>query len=124
MWGVSAAVASASLLNDTGGTVRRQIHGTFRAGMEPRGFGNPVGNLSAGYVPMHSVAAYYRDPSNVRTQLIGYLPDVRVLNVRNFEPGQAVTVGADTWRMFPMSQRTVAQVAGRSQYVGIAYKVA
>ena len=122
VWGVSAAIASASLGNDTASNARRQIHGSFRSGMEPRGFGSPAGNASSGVIPMYSIAAYYRDPNNVRAQLLGHMDDVRALNIRNFAPGEEVVIGSDTWVMFPMSIKTLGAVANRSEFSGIAYK--
>lgn len=122
IWGVSAVLATASLLTDTAGNIRQQIHGGFRTGLEANGFGNSAGNSASGVIPMYSISAYYRDPNNPRVYLLGYMPDVRAVNVRNFEAGQEVTVGTDTWVMFPLSIRSTAAVANRSQYSGIAYR--
>lgn len=107
---------------DTAGNVRRRIHGGFRAGIEARGFGNPVGNSSAGVIPLYSIGAYYRDPSNPRVQLLGYLPDIRAFNIRNFEAKQEITIDGDTWVLFPFSIKTTAAVANRSLFSGIAYR--
>lgn len=122
VWGVSSAQASASLDNDTAGNVRRQIHGSFRAGMEPRGFGNMIGNTSSGVIAMYSIAAYYRDPSNPRVQLLGHMPDVRACNIKNLVAGDEITVGTDTWIAFPMSIKSSAAVLGRTRNSGIAYR--
>ncbi len=120
IWGVS--MASSSLLTDTAGAVRRQIHGGFRSGMDIRGFGMVVGNGGSGLVGLNRISAYYRDPNNARVQLMGYMPDIAVINNRNFEPGQSVIQGGDTWFVFPMASRTLAVVAGASQFFGIAYR--
>lgn len=122
VWGVSQALASASLGTDTAGNVRRQIHGGFRAGMSARGFGNPLGSFSSGAIPLYSISAFYRDPNNPRVYLLGTLPDVRAVNIRNFTPGQEVTIGSDVWVMLPLSRRTSAAVAGRTFNSGIAYR--
>ena len=71
---------------------------------------------------MYSIGAYYRDPNNDRVYLLGYLPNVRGLNIRNFTPGQEVTVGSDTWVMFPLSSKTESFVVNRSGFSGIAHK--
>lgn len=120
IWGVSAQTAT--LGNDSNGDPRRQIHGGFRAGMYARGFGNMTGSNSSGMVPMYSISAFYRDPSNPRVYLLGHLPDVRAINIRNFEPKQEITVGTDSWLLFPLSIKTAAAIAGRSLNSGIAYK--
>lgn len=122
VWGVSCAVASASILTDAAGNVRRQIHGGYRSGMTARGFGNAIGNLSAGAIPLQSIQAFYRDPSNPRIYLLGHMPDVRALNIRNFTPAQEVAIGSDTWVVFPVSIKTAALVAGRTLNAGIAYR--
>lgn len=123
VWSVSAAVESASLGNDTAGNPRRQVHGGWRAGLIAEGFGNPTGNSSSGYVPSYGIEAYYRDPSGNIVQKIGDLPDVRAINVRNFEAGEErVFDDGNTWVLFPLSTRTEANVAGRSGFSGIAYK--
>lgn len=120
VWGLVVAVVPTT--TDTATNVRRQIHGGFRCGIEARGFGNPIGAYSSGVIPMYSIAAYYRDPSNLRVYNLGHMADVRALNVRNFEPAQTMTIGTDDWVIFPMSIRTTALVANRSLYSGIAYK--
>lgn len=122
VWGVSAAQATGSLGNDTAGNVRRQIHGGFRCGMGARGFGNPVGNFSSGAIPLQAIGAFYKDPSNPRVYLLGYMPDVRACNIRNFDPAQEVTIGSDVWTFFPLSRKTSAAVAGRTLNSGIAYR--
>jgi hypothetical protein len=122
VWGVSSTLATGSLGNDTAGNVRRQIHGGYRAGMAARGFGNSIGNFSSGAISLASVSAFYRDPSNPRVYLLGYMPDVRFCNIRNFEPAQEVTIGTDVWKFFPQSIKTTAAVLGRSLNSGIAYR--
>lgn len=122
VWGVACAATSANLVTDTAGNVRRTIHGGFRAGFGARGFGNVIGNQSSGAISLYSIEAFYRDPNNARVYLLGYMTDVRGVNVRNFAPAQEVLVGSDTWKIFPLSIRTVAAVAGRSGNVGIAYR--
>lgn len=121
-WGVCNATASASLLTDTAGNARAQIHGTWRTGWEANAWGNVVGSGSSGIVGGYSVGAYYRDPTLRRAYLLGYMADVRAVNNRNFEPGVEVTIGADTWIVFPLSIRTEANVDFRSTYGGIMYK--
>jgi len=120
VWGTVAADNTIS--NDPLGNPRRQIHGGFRAGMGARGFANVVGNSSSGVIPMTPISAFYRDPSNPRVQLLGHMPDVRFLNIRNFENEQEITVGADTWVVFPYSIKTQANIEYRSRYLGIAYR--
>lgn len=120
VWGVCAA--GSTFGTDTAGNVRRQIHGSFRAGMEPAGYANPTGSESSGVIPMYSLSAYYRDPTNPHIYLLGYMPDVRCLNIRNFAVGQEIVEGANTWKIFPMSFKSIAGVIDNSDYMGIAYR--
>ena len=90
--------------------------------MEPQGFGNVVGFGSDGFVGGYKISCFYRDPSNIRAYLLGYMDDVRAINVRNFEPGESIVIGSETWRIFPVSIKTTANVASRSLYSGIMYR--
>jgi len=119
-WG---AVANDSSPNtDTAGLPRRQIHGGYRGGMAARGFGNPIGNLSSGLIPLVPIPVFYRDPSNPRVQYLGRMPDVRFLNIKNFEPEQEITIGSDVWVVFPHSLKTQSLIVNHSQNLGIAYR--
>ena len=122
VWGVSAGIVSASLGTDTAGNVRRQIHGGYRGGVTAKGLGSIIGTNSSGVVGLYPITAWYRDPNNARVQYLGHMPDVRGFNIRNFEPGEELVIGTDTWVLLPLSTKTLASVAGRSLYSGIAYK--
>ena len=50
------------------------------------------------------------------------MPDARGINIRNFASKQEVTVGSDTWVLFPISKRTTAASTDTSYYSGVAYK--
>lgn len=121
VWSVAAEVVSASLLNDTAGNVRRQLHGGYRAGMTARGFGQVIGQGSSGYVGFYPITAFHRDPNNARVQYLGHMSDVAAFNTRNFAAEEEIVIGSDTWVLFPMSSKTVANVVNRSLYSGIAY---
>lgn len=121
VWGVSCAAASANLLNDTAGNVRRQIHGGFRGGMGARGFADTIGSFSSGAIALYSIEAFYRDPNNNRVYLLGHMPGIRACNIKNIEPAQEILIGSDTWKFFPLSSKTNAAVLGRSLNSGIAY---
>jgi len=71
---------------------------------------------------MAPIPVYYKDPNNARFQLLGWQPDTKQLNIRNFQPEQEVTFDGSTWILFPMSIKTTASVNDRSQFLGIAYK--
>lgn len=116
---VTAATATGS---DTAAKIRQRVHGGFRAGMEARGFGTMKGSIATGWIPSYGISANYRDPSNDRVYLLGYLADVRALNIANFTDAQEVLIGTETWILFPMSIKTTAAVNFRSLNSGIMYR--
>jgi len=122
VWGVSCSATSANLLTDTAGNVRRTIHGGFRGGMAARGFVDSIGNFSSGAIGLASIDVFYRDPNNNRVYMLGYMADVRSVNIKNIDPAQEITIGSDVWKFFPLSIKTTAAVIGRTGNSGIAYR--
>jgi hypothetical protein len=109
---------------DTAGNDRAVVMGGFRGGPIPRAFGNfPAGNTS-GLAPMSPVACFYVDrvSSPNRAYLIGFMKDVRMVDMTYLAPKDTFTVGADTWRVFPMVRRVEGAAAGDTDFLGIAYK--
>lgn len=53
--------------------------------------------------PVPCIRSYYNstDQSLNRYCYLGDFPNVRVLNMTNLTPGQEITLGADTWKVFP-----------------------
>lgn len=107
---------------DTAGKIRQRVHGGFRSGMEARGFGTMKGSISTGWIPSYGISANYRDPSNARVYLLGYMADVRALNIANFTAEQEVQIGTEVWILFPMSIKTTDAVDFRSLNSGIMYR--
>lgn len=63
---------------------------------------------------------------NYRRTPIGEIPDVFRINMKGLTPGQAITLGSDTYRVFPVTNSdTVNTVLGEeySGYEGYAYRV-
>lgn len=59
--------------------------------------------------------------------LIGMAPDIRYLNMSNYNPGQTLTIGSDEWVIFPLVQKTNTwldefSAVQSSAYFGLAYK--
>lgn len=122
VWGVTCQAVAASILLDTAGLGRQQLHGGYRGGLAPRGFADAIGSSSSGAIALYSIEVYYRDPSNAtRVYLLGHMPNVRGVNIRNIEPAQEITIGSDIWKFFPQSIKTNGAVIGRSMNAGIAY---
>tara|TARA_R110000851_G_scaffold268071_2_gene420698 strand:+ start:28340 stop:29362 length:1023 start_codon:yes stop_codon:yes gene_type:complete len=122
VWGVATQLASTSMLTDTAGNVRRTINSGYRSGLAAQTYGNAIGQGSQGYIAGYPIEVFYRNPTLARVYLLGHMDDVRAVNNRNFEPAESVVIGSETWRIFPVSLKSTASVASRSNYSGIMYR--
>lgn len=123
-WGVvSGTAAGVSQGTDTAAVAREKIRGGYRAGPVARSFAAFNGSSLTGLIPLYKIPVFHADSvSTTRRRLLGYLPDVRGVNLRNFAAGEEVVVGADTYVMLPLGIRTSDNVAYRTYFSGIAYK--
>lgn len=130
-WGVSMVDGQgASVLGqDTAGIDRIHIIGGFRCGSHARFFGTQPGATSSGLVPSYPLVIYHidRDISGTSTFTnswapLGAMPEVRGVSVQNYEAGDTIVIGSDTWYVFPMSTKYVSTIIGTSGYVGVMYK--
>jgi len=64
----------------------------------------------------------YYDKPNTNFYFLGFMPDIRGMNIGQFAPKDTVVIGSDTWQVFPSSQKTTAAVTNASKNQGIAYK--
>lgn len=79
--------------------------------------------------PVPCIRSYYNsiDQSLNRLCYLGDFPNVRAMNMTNLTPGQEITLGADTWKVFPALRQTswesegVIDGASTGQYA-VAYK--
>jgi len=121
-WGIVWGTTTITPSNDSGGNPRERIQGGFRGGPTARAFGNFNGSSLTGLIPAYKIGLWHLDNDNNRMRLLGYQADVRGINIRNFSSGQEVTIGSDTWVMFPLLLRSTDNVAYHTDYSGIAYK--
>jgi hypothetical protein len=123
-WGVIGGTTTAvSTGLDTAGIARERIRGGYRGGPVARSFGVFNGSSLTGLIPMYKIPIWHAESvATTRRHLLGYLPDVRGINIRNFSAGEEVTVGADTYVMLPLGIRTSDNVAYRTYFSGIAYR--
>ena len=54
---------------------------------------------------------YFANRDSSLRSPIGRMPNIRAVNVRNFFPGEIITIGADEWQVFPVFQKQLAAVA-------------
>jgi hypothetical protein len=120
-WGnVWAATAGAQA--DTAGIAKVNIQGGFRGGPNAYQFGKYSAGSGSGGIPMYTIECYYRDVANFRVYYLGYMPDVRGVNIRNFAARQVVSIGGSDWYFFPSQQKTVGNTAQGTNNQGIAYR--
>ncbi len=72
---------------------------------------------------MYPMAIFLRNFSpNEFMYFLGNIPDIRGIDIFNFSAEQEITIGSDTWIVFPQTIRTEANIVDRSYYQGFAYK--
>lgn len=125
VWGVISSSLSVAIADDTAGNDRARCHGGFRGGPLARAYGNFPAGASSGLAPLTPVPAFYIDDSAspARVYLLGFLKDIRMVDLTYLAPKETFTLGADTWRVFPMVRRVEGATAGDTDFLGIAYKV-
>jgi hypothetical protein len=69
---------------------------------------------------------YFTTRASSLYSAIGRIPHMRYLSLRNLGPGDEITVGGETWKCFPIVQRTTSSgssssTVNASQYDGYAY---
>ena len=107
---------------DTAGEIKRVTFGGFRGGPVAYPMASFRSDVSTGHIPMYPFAIFLRDFTNDFVYFLGNIPDIRGIDMFNFSAGQSVTIGSDTWFLFPQVRRTEDNVVGRTYYSGIAYK--
>lgn len=121
-WGQVWGGTSTTPPDDTGGNDKVSIHGGFKGGPIARGMAvvSPAGSGS-GLVPMYPIGLFHRETDN-DCYFLGFQPDVRGVNIKNFSNKQEVTIGSDVWVFFPLAQRTATPGTDRTYNSGVAYK--
>lgn len=115
-----------SLGNDRQAAPKARIHtvGGFRAGPGVAAWGQFAGTLAAGLLPGYPLNIWYLNRVNGHTYgPLGAMKDVRGVSIKNFVAGQEVTIGGDTWVVFPSFKKWISgSKSGTSGHQGIMYK--
>lgn len=61
---------------------------------------------------------YFGNRASSLRSLLGRIPDMRLINIANFVPGQTVTVGGETWQVFPIISRPSGTITSSTPYSG------
>lgn len=119
IWGV--VQNTVPTLNDTGGNARMWLFGGFRAGPTATPFGRFFATPLQGLLPMYPLNIFYRSPTTTNCWPLGQVPAIRGVNIRHHAAGDEITVGADTWTVFPTSRKGDDATNGTNNQ-GIAYQ--
>lgn len=116
--------ASGSLGTDRASNARRHILGGHRAGFFAANFGRFRATIGRAVVPMYPIIPIHWNRSTNNQTILGQMKDVRGINIYNFANEEEITVGSDTWVVFPQYIRspTTSTAAGFTGHAGIAYK--
>ena len=135
MWGVCMGGKESSPQTDFG-TDRQSNDGVssdadrvlFTWGLRSGPFANGLytidGTAVTGHIAMWPVAVTYVDTTtgDIHGCPIGQMKDTAGINIRNYSGGDTVTIGGDTWVIFPAETKWPGSGTGHTGYLGIAYK--
>jgi len=114
---------STSLGNDRAAVARIQTTCGFRGGLIARGFGRFAANSEKALIPAYPIGCFHWDRTDDAVRFLGWQKDVRGVNIQHFVGGDEVTVGSDTWVLFPSYfKQTGVTATGTTAWQGIAYK--
>lgn len=122
-WAVLGQMSSGGV--DRAGEDRLACMGGSRGGWWGYALGwMPMVRLNA-YKPFTPIPVFYRDVSASPDTwiLLGHQSDVMIVNMRHFNPGDEITVGGDTWVVFPWVRKQYLEVDTEESWnAGIAYR--
>jgi hypothetical protein len=122
-WGVCGNIASPG--TDSAANGRVSLFGGTRTGPYLSTFAAFAPSNLTGIVPMVPNHVFYRNttPGTPRWFHLGVQPDVRLLNMKNFQAGDVITVGSEDWMIFPAARKQyLTSDSEESWNMGIAYR--
>lgn len=111
--------------NDRGGNARSNVQGGFRAGPVAAAFSRFSTSPVTGLTAMYPINLYYDRGivSGARQWYpLGYMADVRGIDTTSYSEAQEITVGSDTWVVFPATYKAAVSATGTTLFCGMAYK--
>lgn len=123
---VMGGQGSANLGNDRQATPQPRVHfiSSFRASLGTLSWGQFHGDVAKGLLPGYPINVGYWDRTT-GTDIyapLGRMPDVRGMSIRDYSAGDEITIGADTWLIFPSFRKYTGTLTNSSAYQGIIYK--
>lgn len=70
------------------------------------------------------ISAFYRDLSDNPDTYhhLGFAPNVKMVNMESINPAELITIGADSYRVFPLAAKNGDNAAYNSGLYGVAYR--
>lgn len=99
----------------TSGAQRRAGSGIRSSDIGTNGFFSRSDNTFSGTTTLFPLNIYIERASSFFSP-IGVVPGIRFCNMRNFQPGDEFTVGADTWKVFPWVRK--GEGSGTNEFSG------
>ena len=100
--------------------------GGFRGGIFSSPWGLVSGQASDLFQPMYPIVAVHRNP-NYKMQPtltpLGSMEGVAGVDITNIDAEARRRVGSETWIFFPAALKTTSDVDGRTNNIGVAYRI-
>lgn len=121
-WGVCIADDTPGV--DRASVARVLIQGGYRGGPVPIVMGRFEPSLTRGLLHMYPILQFYRRTNATGDVYpLGHLPNVRGINLRNLVNADEILSGADTWKVFASSVRSITAGAdSTTKLQGLAVK--
>ena len=122
-WGVGVG-AHSRCGTDRAAGARSTVVGGFRGGPIQVPFGRFSNDTSKGLQPMTPILNWFVDtPVTGDTHPLGWMKDTRLFNGEFWTAGATITVGGDTWQVFPSRRKgSSGSLTNTSGHQFVAYK--
>lgn len=111
--------------NDRAAVARVNIVGGVRRNLYTYFFGRFVPDSLVGFFANMPIPIFYKrdtGSSNARYYLLGHMPNLRHVSLRNLNPGDEITIGSITYKVFPVvSKANLGGSNNESENMGLAY---
>lgn len=124
-WGVAMGNQNVADLGvDRASVARDRIQGGFRGGPIAYSFGRYLASPVFGLIPAYPILSWYNDFSGGLSDMypLGFMPDIRGMNIDNFVGGNTTTIGSETWVLFPSFRKGESgSLLNTTGHQGVAY---
>ena len=103
-------------------TDRVLFQGGLRAGVVAQQMGNLKITPATGFTPGYPLPLFYTRSGEWYGPM-GVMDGVRGVNIDQFVPGEQITVGGDTWVVFPLKRKSGDNDSGGTGNSGVMYRV-